>query len=277
MTSSSSTDVSVSALYVYPIKSCGGISLDAAELDQRGIIHDRRWMLVDETGEFVSQRTDPKLSLVRVQIQADCLTVNAPEMPKLEIPFELTPNSSILATVWGDTVAVSLVGEEVDRWFSEFLGASRRLVYLPDHSVRVVDPDFGRLEDRVALPDGFPLLLISEASLEDLNGRLEAPLPMNRFRPNIVVGGCGAFAEDDWRDVVVGEIGLRVVKPCARCKITTVDQSTAVANKEPLRTLATFRKRGGEVLFGQNLIHNEAGTLRIGDVLETLSGRLHGS
>lgn len=267
MPSSLSTDVFVSGLYVYPIKSCGGISLDATELDERGIRHDRRWMLVDETGKFVSQRTDPQLSLVKVGISADSLTVNAPEMPELEIPFTPILTASMLATVWDDTVEVSPVGEEVDRWFSQFLGEPRRLVYLPDDSVRMVDPDFGRLEDRVALPDGFPLLLISEASLEDLNGRLEAPLPMNRFRPNIVVGGCGAFAEDEWGDVVVGKVGMRVVKPCARCKITTVDQDTAITSKEPLRTLATFRKRGGEVLFGQNLIHEEAGTLRVGDVL----------
>ncbi len=267
MPSSLSTDVFVSGLYVYPIKSCGGIPLDAAELDERGIRHDRRWMLVDETGKFVSQRTDPQLSLVKVGISADSLTVNAPEMPELEIPFTPILTASMLATVWDDTVEVSPVGEEVDRWFSQFLREPRRLVYLPDDSVRVVDPDFGRLEDRVALPDGFPLLLISEASLEDLNGRLEAPLPMNRFRPNIVVGGCGAFAEDEWGYVVVGKVGMRVVKPCARCKITTVDQDTAITSKEPLRTLATFRKRGGEVLFGQNLIHEEAGTLRVGDVL----------
>lgn len=265
MTPSSGTEFSVSGLYVYPIKSCGGISLNAAELDKRGIRHDRRWMLVDTRGEFVSQRTDPKLSLVRVQIDADSLTINAPDMPEIGIPFETKPDSSLLATIWGDAVEVSPVGEEVDLWFSEFLGAYRRLVHLPDASVRVVDPDFGHRKDKVALADGFPLLLLSEASLEDLNGRLETPLPMNRFRPNIVVGGCEAFAEDEWSEVRVGEVGMRVAKPCARCKITTVDQSTAAAGKEPLRTLAEYRKRDGEVFFGQNLIHDETGVLRVGD------------
>lgn len=259
-------------MYVYPIKSCGGITLETAELDERGIRHDRRWMLVDGDGKFVSQRTHPRLSLVRVRIEQDALTVNAPGMSTLEVPLVPEMGAAMLATVWGDTVEISPAGGGADKWFSEFLGAPCRLVYLPDDSVRAVDPEYGGSGDRVGLADGFPLLLIPEASLEDLNGRMEEPLPMDRFRPNIVVSGCGAFAEDGWRNVRIGGVGMRVVKPCARCKIPTVDQETAVTSKEPLRTLATFRKFGSKVLFGQNLVHDTAGTLRLGDAVEVIEG-----
>lgn len=262
----------VSGLYVYPIKSCAGISLGAAELDERGIRHDRRWMLVDEDGKFVSQRTQPRLALVRVGIQEEHLALDAPGMPTLEVPLEPETEASMSAVVWGDVVEVATVGGDADAWFGEILGASCRLVYQPEESVRPVDAAYGRGGDHVGLADGFPLLLISEASLGDLNGRLDQPVPIDRFRPNIVVSGCGAFEEDEWRNVRVGDIGMRVVKPCARCKIPTVDQQTAATSKEPLRTLATFRKFGSKVHFGQNLVHNAPGTVSIGDAVKVIAG-----
>lgn len=265
------TDVSLGGLYVYPIKSAAGISLDSARVDERGIRLDRRWMVVDENGTFVSQREAPRLALIQVSAYQDGLTVKAPGMPSLELPLVPESKKRTLATVWGDAVESLRVGERADRWFGEFLGARCRLVYLPDDSVRPVDPDYGQPGDRVGLADGFPFLLISEASLDDLNERLEQPLPMNRFRPNLVVRGCEPFAEDGWRRVRVGEIEFRVVKPCARCVIATVDQATAATGKEPLRTLATYRKVGSNVLFGQNLIHDSTGgSLRVGDAVEVL-------
>ncbi len=179
----------------------------------------------------------------------------------------------MLARVWDDLVESLPVSDGTDRWFSEFLGLRCRLVYLPDESVRPVDPAYGRPGDQVGLADGFPFLLISEASLADLNARLEGSVPMNRFRPNLVVRGCGPFAEDDWKLVRIGPIAFRVVKPSARCHITTVDQETAATGKEPLRTLARFRRCGTRVLFGQNLIHDKTGTLRINDTVEVIRVR----
>jgi uncharacterized protein len=260
----------LSSLHVYPIKSCGGATLEEWRVDERGLRHDRRWMLVDETGRFLSQRRHPRMALVGVRIETDHLVVSAPEMPSLQVPYSLPESKPILASIWEDLVGTLPVGEEADRWFAEFLGVRCRLVHLPDESVRAVDPDYGRAGDRVGLADSFPFLLISEGSLADLNARLEQPLPMDRFRPNLVVAGCEPFAEDGWRKVRVGAISLRAVKPCARCAITTVDQGTASRGKEPLRTLATFRKRGTKVLFGQNLVHDETGVLRVGDPVKAV-------
>ena len=263
----------LSQLHVYPIKSAGGIPLEASDVDGRGLRHDRRWMLVDEAGSFISQRRFPRMALIRIRIEPDHLVVDAPDMPSLHVPLRPPDRKLRLTQVWGDLVEVSAVGDDADRWFGEFLGAGCKLVYLPDESIRPVDPAYGRSEDRVGLADGFPFLLVSEASLADLNARLERPVPMNRFRPNLVVGGCEPFAEDGWRLVRIGRITLRVVKPCARCTITTVDQGTAATGKEPLRTLARFRRVGTKVLFGQNLIHDETGTLHTGDPVEVVQTR----
>jgi uncharacterized protein YcbX len=179
----------------------------------------------------------------------------------------------MLARVWDDLVEVSTFGDDVERWFSEFLGARCKLVHLPERSLRPVDPAYGAPGDQVGLADGFPFLLISEASLADLNARLEQPVPMNRFRPNLTVSGCEPFAEDDWKLVRIGQITFRVVKPCSRCSITTVDQRTAAKSKEPLRTLAQFRRVGTKVLFGQNLIHEETGIMRFNDPVEVIRAR----
>jgi uncharacterized protein YcbX len=265
--------VYLSGLHVYPIKSCGGIAIEEWEVDERGLRHDRRWMLVDKTSCFMSQRRFPRMALIGVRIERDGLIVAAPGMPSLEVPLQPTAGRLILARVWDDLVEVSPVGDDADRWFEEFLGVGCRLVYLPDRSLRPVDPAYGRPEDQVGLADGFTFLLISEASLADLNARLEQPVPMNRFRPNLVVGGCEPFAEDDWKLVRIGQIAFRVVKPCSRCTITTVDQGTATKSKEPLRTLARFRKRNNKVLFGQNLIHDETGIIRINDLVEVIQPR----
>jgi uncharacterized protein len=263
----------LSGLYVYPIKSMGGIPLEAWDVDGRGLRYDRRWMLVDEDGWFISQRELPRMALIGVRIEPDRLVVVAPGMPLLELSLGTTTGKTIPARIWDDVVEAWPVGDDADRWFGEFLGVRCRLVFLPDESVRPVDPDYGETGDQVGLADGFPFLLISEASLADLNARLEQPLPMNRFRPNLVIGGCEPFAEDGWSRVRIGSITFRVVKPCSRCAITTVDQTTVVTGKEPLRTLARFRKVGNKVLFGQNLIHDGTGTLHTGDPVEILQTR----
>jgi uncharacterized protein YcbX len=264
------TGMFLSGLYVYPIKSCGGIAVEEWEVDERGLRHDRRWMLVDEAGCFVSQREFPRMALIRVRIEPGGLLVDAPDMPSLNVPFRPPDGKLRLARVWDDLVESRTVGDDADRWFSEFLQTRCKLIYLPDESVRPVDPTYGRPGDRVGLADGFPFLLISEASLADLNARLEQPLPMNRFRPNLVIGGCEPFAEDGWKVIRIGSMTFRVVKPCARCAITSVDQESAAKGKEPLRTLARFRKVGTKVLFGQNLVHDATGSLSVGDPLEVI-------
>ncbi|HEX2729229.1 MAG TPA: MOSC N-terminal beta barrel domain-containing protein [Rubrobacteraceae bacterium] len=270
--STRSPSISVSGIRVYPIKSAAGIVLDEAIVEERGFRHDRRWMLVDDNGVFLSQREAPRLALVRVAITDDALVVAAPGMSALQVPLQPEPATVVSTIIWRDVVESWPVGEKASRWFREFLGTPCSLVYLPETSVRPVDPAYSTDRDQVGLADGFPFLLLSEASLGDLNSRMERPLPMDRFRPNLIVRDCGPFAEDGWRRVRIGPVDFRVVKPCARCAITLVDQQTAVTGKEPLRTLARYRKRGSDVLFGQNLIHDLTGTVRVGDAVQVIEG-----
>ncbi|HEV2744537.1 MAG TPA: MOSC N-terminal beta barrel domain-containing protein [Rubrobacter sp.] len=258
----------LSGVYVYPIKSCGGISLPGADLGATGLLHDRRWMLVDEGGKFMSQRRHPRMALISPRFTPDCLLASAPGMPDLEVPLEGEPAEHIDVEVWGDLQRGAPVGGYADRWFGGFLGVPCRLVRKPDDDVRPVDSAYARSGDQTSFADGFPLLLISEASLEDLNGRLESPVPMNRFRPNLVVRGCGPYAEDGWREIRIGAATFRVAEACPRCAITTVDQESGERGKEPLRTLATYRKADGEVWFGRNLIHTSPGAVSVGDPVE---------
>ena len=255
----------LSGVHVYPIKSCGGVSVQDADLEVTGLRYDRRWMLVDEGGGFVSQRRYPRMALISPRITPDRLVVNAPGMPDLEVPLEGEPGGRIDVEVWGDAQRGAPVGGYADRWFGRFLGSPCRLVRKPDDDVRSVDSAYARGGDQTSFADAFPLLLISEASLEDLNRRLESPVLMNRFRPNLVVRGCEPYAEDGWGEVRVGGSVFRAAEPCARCAVTTVDQASGERGREPLRTLTTYRNVGGEVLFGRNLIHTSLGTVSVGD------------
>ena len=262
-------NVALSGLYVYPIKSCGGISTTCAEVGATGLLHDRRWMLVDEAGEFMSQRAHPRMALISTRLSNELLTVSAPGMPDLPIPLRQENGNLIDVEVLGDVNKGALVGEEADLWFGEFLRFPCRLVRKPEDDPRPVDSIYAQSGDQTSFADGFAFLLVSEASLDDLNGRLEDSLPMNRFRPNFVVSGCDAYAEDGWERLHIGGIPFRVAEACPRCAITTTDQETAERGKEPLRTLATYRKFDGEVYFGRNLIHDGPGTVRVGDAVET--------
>jgi MOSC domain-containing protein len=255
----------LSGLYIYPIKSAHGIALEQSEVDDFGLCHDRRWMVVDQSGEFLSQRSHPRLALVVPSIRGDQLQVDAPGMPTLEIPLRPSDAVTTRVTVWDDTCSASWLGERPAQWFSQFLDCSCSLVHMPSDVLRPVDPSFAPAGTQVSFADGFPFLLISEASLADLNRRLAARLPMNRFRPNLVVSGGVPYQEDGWTTIEIGGLGFRVVKPCGRCLVTTTDQTTGERGKEPLRTLATYRKRGSEVMFGQNVVHDGPGRLRVGD------------
>jgi uncharacterized protein YcbX len=255
----------LSGLVVYPIKSAGGIALEQSEIDEFGLRYDRRFMVVDQSGEFLSQRSHARLALVAPGIENDVLRVEAPGMPSLELPLAPRPTVATRVTVWNDTCVATWLGEAAAKWFSDFLGESCSLVYMPADTVRPANPAYDPVGSRVSFADAFPFLLISEESLADLNRRLAEPVPMNRFRPNLVVVGAGPYEEDRWKRIEIGGITLRIVKPCARCLIPTTDQTTAIRSKEPLRTLATYRNVEGKVMFGQNVVHEGRGRLSVGD------------
>lgn len=261
----------VTALYYYPVKSCGGIALKQGTIGPRGFVEDRAWMIVDRKGKFLTQREHPRLSLIRPEPLDGCLILKAPGAPDLRVPVA-RENSSRKVTIWRDTCAAVDQGDEAAEWLREHLGVKCRLVRMHTEHTRGVDPRYARTNrDQVSFQDGYPFLLASQSSLDDLNSRMEMQLPMNRFRPNIVVSGFEPFAEDSWETVRIGEVTFDVVKPCSRCVTTTVDQQTARKGREPLVTLSKYRRVEKKVLFAQNLIHRTTGIVRVGDAVEVLS------
>ncbi|OQX31481.1 MAG: MOSC domain-containing protein [Candidatus Sedimenticola endophacoides] len=260
----------LSEIHVYPVKSCAGIALERARLGARGIRHDRHWMAVGADGGFLSQRQHPAMALIRTALTPGGVRLEAPGVAPLELPLADPPPPWVEVGIWGDRCQAGFMGEAAARWISRYLRVPARLVCLPATQCRQVDLRYAREGDQVGFADGFPLLLISRASLEDLNARLGEPLPMARFRPNLVVDGCAAYAEDGWRRIRIGGIELRLVKPCSRCQVITVDQATARPGVEPLRTLARYRARDNKVFFGQNLIHMMEGELATGMPIEVL-------
>ena len=264
----------VTGLYVYPLKSARGLPLEEANLDAFGIEGDRRWCLTGSDGRVITQRDSPALATLDVVPTEQGLELNAAGRRPLRARRpEPGPETHVVA-VWEDLTAGLPVGEEADSWLVDLLGRPCRLVYMPETTHRQVSLSCGRSGDRVSYADGYPLLLTSEASLAELNQRMGAALPMDRFRPNIVVDGGEPFEEDDWARIRLGDTDFRVVKPCARCVVTTTDQQTGARGKEPLRTLATFRTVDGKVLFGENLIHDGPGPVRTGDPVEVLERRV---
>jgi len=265
------TAVTLSALYVYPIKSCRGYAVENAPVTARGLQDDRLLMVVDGEGNFLTQREYPKLALVAPLINEELLTLRAPKMTPLDLPLR-TSGSAQQVAVWRDHCQAVDQGIGAANWLSDYLGTAVRLVHMHDNFTRAVDPRYRqRPQDETSFADGYPFLLISDASLAALNQRLATPLPMNRFRPNLVVTGCAPFAEDEWRQIQIGALIFDVVKPCARCTITTIDQQSALVGKEPLATLATFRRTAdGKVNFGQNLLSAGTGNIAVGDEVTVL-------
>ena len=258
----------VAAIHVYPLKSCRAHSLQEAAVEPWGLAGDRRWMIVDDEGRFVTQREEPLLATIEVEVKAEGLELRRGDrLLSVATPGPEAPRRKV--TVWRSTVSVPLAAVSLE----ELIGRDLRLAYMDDPTIRAVNPEYGRPEDRVSFADGYPLLLVTMASLADLNARMPAPLPMDRFRPNLVIDGAPAWAEDLWRRIRIGDTVLRIVKPCARCVITTTDQQTGArggAGGEPLRTLAKFRRRGTDVFFAQNLLPDAVGTIRVGDAVEVL-------
>jgi uncharacterized protein YcbX len=262
----------LSQINIYPLKSAGGIPLVNVVPETRGLAHDRRWMVVDDSGQFMTQRTSPKMALINTKISVQTLNLNAPGMSELSLPLFPTAGESQEVEIWGDRCEAWTSSPQTKKWISEFLGESCNIVFMPDHSNRPVDPDYTVGENQVSFSDGFPFLLISEASLNDLNKRLPESVAMMRFRPNLVVKNTEPFEEDFWKFIRIGDCELQVVKPCSRCVLTTVDPETGkFSGKEPLRTLATFRKENGKVLFGQNLLATKMGEMEVGMPVEIIS------
>lgn len=258
--------VAVTGLYRYPIKSCAGTALTEATLEPRGIVHDRELLVVDAaTGAFLTQRELPRLALVTPDIDDREVRVAAPGQTPLAAPLVKDgPRRAVM--IWRDTCEAVDQGDELAAWFGDFLHAACRVVRMAPDFVRGVDPTYATgPADQVGFVDGFPLLLIAEESLAELNRRLPDPLPMNRFRPNIVIAGGAPHGEDFVGRFQIGAITFSAVKFCARCAITTTDQATARVGKEPLTTLATYRRSKRGVLFGQNVVHAATGTIRVGD------------
>jgi len=261
----------VSELYIYPIKSLGGVAVQNAEVTRRGLQHDRRWMLVNEHGHFITQREFPQMALIKTTVETDGIALHHHSGGSLLIPFNGERKPLQQFAVWDDTCMGQYVNEEFDRWFSQALNIKCRLVHMPDDSEREVDQCYAKPGMITSFADAYPFLLIGQASLDDLNKRMTLPLPMNRFRPNIVFTGGEAYSEDLMNEIEIAGITFYGAKLCARCVLTTIDQHTAVKAKEPLKTLASYRMKNNKIMFGQNLVHENTGIISVGDELDVLS------
>jgi uncharacterized protein YcbX len=283
----------ITEINIYPIKSLKGISVNSALVEPRGLQHDRRWMLTDKDGKFMTQREFPRMAAMSVRVESGELRVESDGAGEIGIPFEPRNGERRQVTIWQSVCEGEIYDDVVNQWFSDILSTDCQLVYMPDDTQRSVNSRFDRGGEIVSFADGYPLMLLSEASLADLNTRItnadegvRDPLPMNRFRPNIVVSGSDAYAEDNWTKIRIGETVFRGTKPCERCVITTVDQSRGEFDgKDPLKTLATYRMATdvmperleslgvtpNAVLFGQNLIPETPGaTIRVGDEVKMM-------
>lgn len=279
-------EMRLTGLYVYPVKSARGVALTEAEVVATGLRHDRRWMVVDDAGRFVTQREEPRLALLHTALTPDALVLAAAGHGEARVPLADDPGApDARVTVWGDTVAAAVAGREASELVSDLLGARRRLVRFRDAARRDVPreparvpptpPPFGA---RVLFADAYPFLLLSQAAVDLLNAKLaergEPPVGVERFRPNLVVSGCEPHAEDGWESLTVGDVAFTVAKPCTRCAVPTVDPATAAVGREPLRTLARYRRDArGRVTFGQNLLHHDVGRLALGDEVTAAPAR----
>lgn len=252
---------------IYPIKATREVSLPQADVRPRGLVGDRRWMVVDAEGSFLQQRVKPRLAVMDVQLQPDrSLVVTARDMSPLHVPVP-AGDARRAVKVWRDTLTAADAGVVAAKWFSNFLGQECHLVFMDQQTQRPVDARYGRPGDVVSFADAAPLLLATMVSLEDLNRRLNRPLAMSRFRPNVTIDGDRAWEEDRWELIRIGQVNFEVTHRCARCVVTTIDQNSGQKDEEgePLKTLATFRRDDGGVYFGQNLIPRTTGTIRVGD------------
>ncbi|MGZ3754646.1 MAG: MOSC domain-containing protein [Mucilaginibacter sp.] len=264
--------LTISELYIYPIKSLGGIKITSGEITDRGFQYDRRWMLVDKNNYFLSQRVNAQMALFDVTVTSNGLKVfNRTTLDEISIPFEPQTEEFAEVTVWDDTCTGQIVSNDADKWFSKNLSMSCRLVYMPVDTERFTNPKYTPADSLTSFADAYPFMMIGHASLDDLNTRLSHKLPINRFRPNIVFTGGLPYQEDRMDSLTINNIVFRGVKLCARCNMITIDQGNAAKSKEPTKTLATFRRRNNDVYFGQNLISEGTGVISVGDELTVLT------
>lgn len=263
----------LSEIWIYPVKSLGGIALQQSNVTDRGLEHDRRWLLVDENGCFITQREYPKLALFQPEITDNLLKIShkvAQESVAVSLYHSFSEKAKIIkVTVWEDVVEAYEMSPEVSEWFSKILGFAVRLVYMPEGSLRKVDADYAvSPNDVTSFSDGFPFLIIGQSSLDDLNSRMTKAVSIRRFRPNFVFSGGKAYEEESWREFTMGALSFYGVKPSGRCVITTVDpESGTISGKDPLLTLSKYKNVGNKVIFGQNVIAQQQGSLRIGDAV----------
>lgn len=262
--------ITLASIHCYPVKSLGGFSLPEARLTDRGLEHDRRWMLVDDNGVFITQREVAAMACLHTAPLAHGFRVTDIRTgDAIDLPWWLDTGEELAVRVFDDALTAVRADATISAWFTERLGTSMHLVFMPDRSHRNVDPAYA--QGITSLSDGYPYLILSQASLDDLNARIRsygepgADLGMERFRPNLVIAGGEAFQEDGWKEITIGTARFALVKPCGRCVIPTTDQRTGERGKEPTRTLASYRKRGNGVYFGMNAMATEGASVRVGD------------
>ncbi|MDA7969104.1 MAG: MOSC domain-containing protein, partial [Gammaproteobacteria bacterium] len=259
----------IAELNIYPVKSLTGYAAAECELTRAGLRHDRRWMVVRADGEFLTQRTHPQMALLQTEIRGGQLVLSGFGMDEHVVPAADDGMPRLKSRVWRDSVDAVELGVETAGWLSQALGEECKLVAFPGDRTRQCDRQYAREGEHTHFADGFPLLILSRASLENLNAKLSEPVGMERFRANIVVDGCEPHAEDAWTRMRANGAEIRLVKQCARCSVPTVDPQTGIlAGPEPIHTLSTYRDRGGEVLFGMNAVVEREGALRVGDEVE---------
>ncbi len=264
----------ISKLFIYPVKSLRGISVQSSLVTDRGLQYDRRWMIVDENNKFLSQRTIPKMALLRVDISEGGMKIMSLEYGANEFHVQFNHEEDNLerVTIWNATVEAVRVGKDADSWFSEMLGVSCKLVYMPDNSMRPVNTSsgFAPVGKFTSFADAYPFLLIGQSSMDDLNQRMQIPLTIERFRPNIVFSGGFPYQEDAIEDFLIGQINFTGLENCKRCMVPNVDPEKGVFNsdKEPTKTLATYRKRDNKIEFGRNVVHKGSGVISVGDEIQ---------
>jgi uncharacterized protein YcbX len=261
----------IKSIYNYPVKSLAGNKPKSVNVGKRGFENDRRFMFVDNNNNFITARTHHTLGGITVQQNInDLIFYNNFNDSLIKQPIKLS-SEKITVSIWGTACSCHLIeNNNIDQWISNFVGEPIRLVYMADDDIRAVNPKYGKADEIVSFADGYPILITNTRSLDDLNSRLQLPVPMSRFRPNLVIDGDLPWEEDQWKKIKIGDVVIRIVKPCARCVVTTIDPKTGKMNKEPIHTLSLFRKENNGVLFGMNAVAEQFGIINTGDKIELI-------
>lgn len=254
--------ITITELHIYPVKSLAGIRLNTSKLSSFGLMHDRRWMIVDENGLFLTQRKKPQMATIKTSLNTTGQLTLSHKNNTLEIPTT-QDNKLIEVTVWNDSLMATHVCPKVDLWISAILEQKCHLVHMPEQSKRQIDTKFAQSNQFVSFADAFPLLAISQASLDDLNQRLDSNVNINRFRPNIVVDGCPAFAEDNWLNFSINSLEYSTAKPCSRCIMPSINQETGQQDqKQMLAVLNRYRQFDKKIKFGQNILYKNSANIK---------------